>query len=187
MRCKAWSDPPLREHRKSLTLWELAYDIFVLWFWPKNSSFRLPYQRHSSSDDCARELFKDANRSASLVDCTRKKIFWLGVRIFCDWRHKGSSFGVILAHVAWPRASDPSKPKKRHFGHLFWTPADKSFENRHLHFLDAIFFTGENFTKLNLNIFSKMYGTCFHNWSRFQVTAYRKFRRSLGILRLQGL
>jgi len=26
------------------------------------------------------------------------------MRIFCDWRHKWSSFGVILAHVAWPRA-----------------------------------------------------------------------------------
>jgi len=26
------------------------------------------------------------------------------MRIFCDWRHKWSSFRVILAHVAWPRA-----------------------------------------------------------------------------------
>jgi len=26
------------------------------------------------------------------------------VRIFCKWRHKWSSFGVILAHVAQPRA-----------------------------------------------------------------------------------
>jgi len=38
----------------------------------KNSSFRLPYQRHSSSADCARELFKGSNGSASLVDYTRK-------------------------------------------------------------------------------------------------------------------
>ena len=43
----------------------------------KNSSFRLPYQRPSSSADCARELFKGSNGSASLVDCIRKKIFWL--------------------------------------------------------------------------------------------------------------
>ena len=41
----------------------------------KNSSFRLPYQRPSSSADCARELFKGSNRSTSLVDCTQKK-FW---------------------------------------------------------------------------------------------------------------
>ena len=44
-------------------------------------------------------------------------------------------------------------------------PADKNFENRHLHFLDAISFIGENFTKHNLNIFSKMYGTYFPDWS----------------------
>jgi len=50
----------------------------------KNSSFWLPYQRPSFSADCARELFKDSNRSANLVDCTRKKFFLLGVRIFCD-------------------------------------------------------------------------------------------------------
>ena len=88
----------------ALTLWELAYDIFVLQFRPKNSSFRLLYQRPSSSADCAGELFNGSNGSASLVDCTRKKIFGWGVQIFCDWRHTWSSFGVILAHVAWSRA-----------------------------------------------------------------------------------
>jgi len=70
----------------------------------KNSSFQLPYQRPSSSADCARELFKGSNGSASLVDYTRKNFFGWGVRIFCDWRNKWSSFGVILAHVAWHRA-----------------------------------------------------------------------------------
>ena len=51
------------------------------WFWrfsQKNSSFQLPYQRPSSSANCARELFNGSNGSASLVDCTRKKIFCLG-------------------------------------------------------------------------------------------------------------
>jgi len=75
----------------------------------KNSSFRLPYLRHSSSANCARELFKGSNRSASLVDCTRNKVFGWGVRIFCEWRHNWSSFGVILAHVAWPRAQPLSQ------------------------------------------------------------------------------
>jgi len=87
-----------------LTLWEPVYDIFVLRFWPKNSSFWLPYQRPSSSADGAGELFKGSNGSASLVDCTQKKFFGWGVRIFCEWCHKWSSFGVILAHVAWPSA-----------------------------------------------------------------------------------
>jgi len=56
------------------------------WFWrfsQKNSSFRLPYQRPSSSTDCARELFNSSKGSASLVDCTRKKNFAWGVRVFC--------------------------------------------------------------------------------------------------------
>jgi len=47
-------------------------------FRKKNSSFRLPYQRPSSSADCARELLNGSNGSVSLVDCTRKKIFCLG-------------------------------------------------------------------------------------------------------------
>ena len=70
----------------------------------KSSSFRLPYQHPSSSADCARELFKWSNGSASLVDCTQKKFFGWGVWIFCEWRHKWSSFGILLSHVPWPRA-----------------------------------------------------------------------------------
>ena len=26
------------------------------------------------------------------------------MRVFCEWYHKWSSFKVILAHVAWPKA-----------------------------------------------------------------------------------
>jgi len=81
-----------------------AYEYIVPRFHPKTSSFRLPYQRHSSSTDCARELFNGSNGSATLLVCTRKKIFWLGVVDFCEWHHKWSSFWVILAHVTWPRA-----------------------------------------------------------------------------------
>jgi len=87
-----------------LTLWELAYKYIVPRFRPKTSSFKLPYQRHSSSADCARELFKGSNGSASLLDCTRKKFFGCGLWIFCEWHHKWSSVGVILAHVTWPKA-----------------------------------------------------------------------------------
>ena len=69
------------------------------------SACRLPYQRPSSSANCTRELFKGSNGSANLVDCSRKKQFFgWGLQIFCEWGHKWSSFGVILAHVAWPRA-----------------------------------------------------------------------------------
>ena len=68
----------------------------------KNSSFRLPCQCHSSSTDCARELFKGWNGLASLIDCTRKNFLVGGLQLFCEWHHKWSSFGVILVYVAWP-------------------------------------------------------------------------------------
>jgi len=88
--------------RRILTLsWRTIYSY--LDFGLKNSSFRLSYQRPSSYADCTRELFKGSNRSASLVHCTHKVFCW-GLWIFCEWCHKWSSFGVILAHVAWPRA-----------------------------------------------------------------------------------
>ena len=44
----------------------------------KNSSFRLPYQHHSSSHDCARQLFKGSNGLASLLVHTRKNNFLVG-------------------------------------------------------------------------------------------------------------
>ena len=65
---------------------------------------RLPYQHHSSSTNCARELFKGSNRSASLLVCNQKKFFCWGLWIFCEWHHKWSSFRAISAHVTWPRA-----------------------------------------------------------------------------------
>ena len=51
------------------------YDIFISRFRPKTISFRLPYKRHSSSADCARELFKGSNGSAGLHS---KKLFLVG-------------------------------------------------------------------------------------------------------------
>jgi len=66
-----------------LTFWELVYEYIVPGFRPKTSSFRLPYQRHSSSADCTRELFKGSNASPSLLVYTRKKIFGWGLQVFC--------------------------------------------------------------------------------------------------------
>jgi len=71
-----------------LTPWWPVYDIFVPGNWPKTSSFRLPYQHHSSSADCARELFKPSKDSASLLVRTRKTFFGWEFWIFCEWRHK---------------------------------------------------------------------------------------------------
>ena len=49
------------------------YDIFVPGNRPKTSSFWLHYQRHSSSANCARELFKPAKDSASLLVYNEKQ------------------------------------------------------------------------------------------------------------------
>jgi len=84
-----------------LTPWELVCEYIVPGFQPKTSSFQLPYQRHSSFGDCARELFKPSKDSASLLVCNEKTFFWFWV--FCEWRHKWGSLAV-LAHVTWPRA-----------------------------------------------------------------------------------
>jgi len=49
------------------------------------SSARVPgiaYPCFSSSTDCAKELFKGFNRSASHLVCTQKNFFWLGVANF---------------------------------------------------------------------------------------------------------
>ena len=82
-----------------LTLWRLSgFGNFR----KKNSSFRLPYQRSSSSADCARELFNGSNGSTSLVDCTQKNFFCLGMRVFCEWRHKWRTF-----RPPWPTLPGP--------------------------------------------------------------------------------
>jgi len=63
---------------------EPAYDAIVPRFQPKTSSFRLPYQRRSSSADSVRELFKGSNGSASLLVCNGKNFFGWELRIFCE-------------------------------------------------------------------------------------------------------
>jgi len=87
------------------------YHILTPWrlggfgdFHKKNSSFQLPYQRPSSSADCAWELFNGSNGSASLVDCTRKIISCLGVRVFCEWCHKWRTF-----RPPWPTLPGPGR------------------------------------------------------------------------------
>jgi len=64
-----------------ITLWEPVYKYIVPGFWPKLSSFRLPYQRHSSSD-CTLELFKPSKDSASLLVCTQKNVLVGGCGYF---------------------------------------------------------------------------------------------------------
>jgi len=65
------------------TLWLLVYECIVLENWGKTRVFRLTYQAHSSSADCARELFKPSKYSANLEVRNEKKIV-LGFCFFVD-------------------------------------------------------------------------------------------------------
>jgi len=72
----------------NLTPWRPVYKYIVPGNRPKISSFQLPYQRHSSSADCARELCKPSKDSAS----TQKMFLVGGCRFFVS----ESSFGAIF-------------------------------------------------------------------------------------------
>ena len=99
--CKPFRNATLRVAHILLTLLEPpGFGDFR----KKDSSFRLPYQRPSSSADWARELFSGSNGLASLVDCTRRKIFCLGGAVFCEWRHKWRTF-----RPPWPTLPGPGR------------------------------------------------------------------------------
>jgi len=85
----------IKAYTNDLTPWELVYNIFIPRNWPKTSSFQLPYWRHSSSADCARELFKPSGDLAGLLVCIRKKVFAWGWQIFCEWLHKWRTFSHL--------------------------------------------------------------------------------------------
>ena len=57
-------------------------EYIVPGFQPKTSSFWLPYKRHSSFADCAKDLFMGSKGSASLLVCTRKKNLVGGCEFF---------------------------------------------------------------------------------------------------------
>jgi len=145
----------------------------------KNSSFQLPHQRPSSSADCARELFKGSNGSASLVDCTWKKFLAWGVQIFCEWRYKWSSFGVFLAHVAWPRAQPLGQSVSLKFS-LETRLESESFEPW-IDFL--VFLVQKLWSKINklinypisqINIFTNLY----HNFRTETPAGHPKYQKT---------
>jgi len=59
----------------TLKLWLLVYKYIVLGNRGKPGIFCLTYRPHSSSVDCARELFKPLKDSASLRVCNKKNVF----------------------------------------------------------------------------------------------------------------
>jgi len=76
-----------------LTPWEPVYKHSISYLEiDLNQSFRLPYQCHSSSADCARELFKPSRFGKSSSQHSKKCFLVGGCGFFCEWRHKWSSF-----------------------------------------------------------------------------------------------
>jgi len=70
----------------------------------KSSSLHVSLGGHNSGPGSAGELFKPSKDLASLRVCDEKKFFGFGFLIFCEWRHKWSSFG------SWPTSPGP-RPK----------------------------------------------------------------------------
>jgi len=58
----------------------------------KTTGLHMVLRGNSSSPENATDPVKSSKDSASLVGCTLKKIFWLGVQIFCEWCHKWRTF-----------------------------------------------------------------------------------------------
>jgi len=56
----------------------------------------------NSDAESGGELFKGSKDAASLLVCTRKKLFGLGVQIFCEWRRKWRAF-----RPHWPTSPGP--------------------------------------------------------------------------------
>ena len=71
----------------------------------KTSCSHMALRRHNPGTKCIRELFKCSKDSASLVVCNEKNYVGFGFPIFCEWRHKWSSFRPL-----WPTSPGP-EPK----------------------------------------------------------------------------
>jgi len=57
-----------------------------------------------SGSVCSTDPVKVSKDAASLLVCTRKKFFCLGVRVFCEWRHKWKTF-----RPPWPTLLGPGR------------------------------------------------------------------------------
>ena len=75
----------------------------------KTRIFWLTYQPHSSSADCAGELFKPS-KIRQVYEFAVKKKFWLWIIFFCEWHHKWVMFLAIFGcwYLTWAQPLDRS-------------------------------------------------------------------------------
>jgi len=71
-------------------------------FRKKNTKTHVALHENFSSPVSATDPVKISKDVASLVACTQKKIFCLGVWIYCQWRHKWRTF-----RQPWPTLPGP--------------------------------------------------------------------------------
>jgi len=64
-------------------------------FCARTTGLHMILSTSSSGTANARQLFKGSKEAASILVCTRKNIFWLGVGIFCEWPHKCRTLGHL--------------------------------------------------------------------------------------------
>jgi len=75
------------ENVDHLTLWRLpAFEDF----WKKTPKVAL--RGNFSAPVRVTDLVNALKDTTSLLVCTRKQIFYLGLRVFCEWRHKWRTF-----------------------------------------------------------------------------------------------
>jgi len=130
-----WGTCCVPSHRITwdLTLWEPAYKHIVPRFLPKTSSFRLPYQCHSSSNDCARE-FKGSNPSRSSKvskdsDCSLVSSKNLSEMLPSNGLGSGPAEvgqGDLKALHLWHRSQKIHTPQAKNF---FWVQTRKLAES----------------------------------------------------------
>jgi len=77
---------------KKDTLTTLVSGHFWRFSIKKNTEMHVTLRRNFSCSVSATDLVETSKDAASLLDCTWKKTFWLGVQLLCDWCHKWRAF-----------------------------------------------------------------------------------------------
>ena len=112
----------LNSWTKPLTHWLLVYKLIVLGNRGKKTGiFRLTYQLHSSSANCARELFKPSKDLASLQVRSEKNFLVLGFFV-----------SDIISKVSfWPFFAGGTWPGPNHYTEVFhWFSLETRIESK---------------------------------------------------------
>jgi len=74
----------------------------LLGIFEKNTETHVALRGNFSRSVSAMDLVEASKDAASLLVCTRRKIFAWGMQIFCEWRHKWRTFTP-----PWPTLPGP--------------------------------------------------------------------------------